>query len=86
MKSLSLIGLVVVLALWVGYSLGYRQGVKNEERAWSSTAQMEKSDKSDLKIVYRNPHIGIFVASSPRKAPVNVPDPRIYRQYEDSRP
>ena len=86
MKRLSLIGLVVVLALWVGYSLGYRQGAKNEERAWSSTAQIEKSDKPDLKIVYRNPHTGIIVASSRGKAPVNVPDPRIYRQYEHSRP
>jgi hypothetical protein len=37
MKRISAAGVFVVLALWVGYALGYYHGRRFEQRAWLST-------------------------------------------------
>lgn len=86
-------GYFVVVALWLGYALGYHQGARGERLAWESTRRVDLpahtvTTSSNAgwamrnRIFYANPHGGVFVSSSPRLAVVNRPDPRIYRQFE----
>lgn len=70
---------LVVLALWVGYAWGYRQGARNEERAWTATAPLE--DRNDEPRVYKNPHTVPIAARSDGQDTVNRPDPRIYERH-----
>jgi hypothetical protein len=84
----------LALALWLGYGLGYRQGVQYEQRAWESnpeTSPLADTRTSAGHILqhprgYANPHAGMFVRSSPGLAIVNQPDPRVYQQYVHSLP
>jgi hypothetical protein len=41
MKKLLAAGVLAVLALWIGYSHGYHQGVREERRAWEATASAD---------------------------------------------
>lgn len=69
-----------LLALWIGYSLGYNQGSRDEETAWLSTHV--RPDKADGDLVcYRNPHIA-RLHENLGIAPINRPDPRTYKKYE----
>ncbi len=71
MKTILAGAAFVVLALWIGYALGYHHGVRNEQKAWSSTYQL---DRSGQRIYNRWPGSGRVVV---RPIPaVNVPDPR----------
>jgi hypothetical protein len=71
MKTILTAAAFVVLALWIGYALGYHHGVRNEQKAWSSTYQL---DRSGQRIYNRWPGSGRVVV---RPVPaVNVPDPR----------
>lgn len=71
---------LALFAFWVGLSLGYNEGVKNEQRAWFSTAQVERTDRGDSKIVYQFPHTKVSVNWLGRAA-VNRPDSRSYEKY-----
>ena len=73
----------MALALWFGYNRGYHQGLQTERRAWESTLQRETSmvtldnrSRHVVKQFYRNPHLGILVATFPGNTSVNVPDLR----------
>jgi hypothetical protein len=60
----------VLLALWLGYALGYHQGVRNEQEAWASAYAVDSSGK----LIYNQwPHGRRVVRLS---NVVNVPDPR----------
>jgi hypothetical protein len=37
MKSIVIGGVGAVLVLWLGYSLGYHHGLREERRAWEAT-------------------------------------------------
>jgi len=82
MKTARIAGFLAVLALWLGYSRGYRQGVQTERRAWESSVQRDTSMVAlDNKyrqrpLLYKNPHVGLVFVPVQGKASVNVPDPR----------
>ncbi len=84
MKNHWMTSLLVVLALWVGYTLGYRQGARNEERAWVATAPLK--DMNDEPRLYKNPHTVLIAVSEPDQDTVNRPDPRTCEPYERSLP
>ena len=82
---------LVVLALWLGYYLGYHSGIQRERRAWLATEQTvtlpPPSVAADGRILrrptisvgrtfYSNPHSGKTFTASWGPPPVNVPDPR----------
>jgi hypothetical protein len=87
-----------VLGLWLGYYPGYHHGLREERRAWEATEQTAVTSITNRGIIrqgsrssYGNPHllpVYQVVASTGRAAErkVNVPDPRIERQYERSSP
>jgi hypothetical protein len=61
---------LVLLALWLGYALGYHQGIRNEREAWASAYTVDSSGKP----IYSTwPHSRRVVRLSNA---VNVPDPR----------
>ena len=89
MKTTGIAAVLVVLALWLGYYLGYHNGVLQERRAWLATEQTVPDPTPAVttgrpaiqtsrwtRTFYRNPYVGgtIVVRSGP--APVNRPDPR----------
>ncbi len=88
MKTTAIAGMLVVVALWFGYALGYQRGLKTERRAWESTEQVtpmaaerDRRDRLDHRIFYTNPHFGP-VRSAARGLPaVNRPDPRVYERF-----
>ena len=45
MKTILTAAAFVVLALWIGYALGYHPGIRNEQKAWSSTYQLDSSGR-----------------------------------------
>ena len=80
-----------VLALWLGYYLGYHNGVEQERRAWLATAQditpqpptvaadgriLRRPRISTARIFYSNPHSGRTYVASFGPRPVNRPDLR----------
>jgi hypothetical protein len=71
---------LALFTFWAGLSLGYHEGVNNEQRAWFSTAQVERTDQGDSKIVYTFPHTRVSVNWLGRAA-ANRPDPRSYKKY-----
>jgi len=71
MKTILTAAAFVVLALWIGYALGYHHGIRNEQKAWSSTYQL---DSSGRRIYNRWPGTGRVVVHW--SAGVNTPDPR----------
>jgi hypothetical protein len=84
MKKLWIITIPLVLGLWAGYALGYHQGTREEASAWLATGPTEGRDSTDGHLFcYRNPHMGPFYTSLHPRA-VNVPDPRVYRQYSSA--
>jgi len=80
MKKTMLMSSLALFTFWVGLSIGYHEGVKNEQRAWFSTAQVERTDHGDSKIVYQFPHTRVNLNWLGRGA-VNRPDPRTYEKY-----
>jgi len=81
---------LVMLALWLGYYLGYHTGVKRERQAWLATEQILPYPAQTVaagrpaiqtsrltRTIYRYPYSGgqTFIAS-PGPPPLNVPDPR----------
>jgi len=86
MKTTVIAGVLVAAALWSGYAFGYHRGAKNERQLWESTREVTQlpgqgGDPTRIRarMLYRNPHLGMFVVSTPGLAVVNQPDPRTYR-------
>ena len=88
MKKALTAGVIAVLVLWFGYSLGYHRGVREERQAWEATRTTEVlgTNRHNVRVSYRNPRTGFVVVSGPKTDAVNVPDPRIYRQFKRSSP
>ena len=80
MKKTMLMSGLALFTFWAGLSLGYHVGVNNEQRAWFSTAQVERTDQGDSKIVYQYPHTRLGL-NWLGPAAVNRPDPRSYEKY-----
>ena len=89
MKTIGAAAVFVVLALWLGYYLGYHNGVQQERRAWLATEQTLPDPKPTVvagrpaiqtsrstRAFYTNPYIGGTIIARSRPTPVNVPDPR----------
>jgi hypothetical protein len=89
MRTIGAAAVLAVFALWLGYYLGYHNGVEQERRAWLATEETLPDPKPTVttgrpaiqtsrwtRTFYRNPYVGgtMFVGSGP--APVNAPDPR----------
>jgi len=62
MKKMMLTTALTLFAFWAGLCFGYHEGVNNEQRAWFSTAQIEKPDRQDVEIVYKYPHSRVRVS------------------------
>ena len=66
---------LVVLALWLGYEIGYQReyqrGVRNEQRTWASVYHIDSSGKR----IY-NTWPGAGRMDLRFQPPVNAPDPR----------
>lgn len=89
---------LVALALWVGISVGYHDGMREERMLWEATAQSERKGTVTLEneparlepggFAYRNPRAFAtpITTVSAGRAMVNVPDPRTYLQYQGLRP
>ena len=91
MKKTCIAGVLVLLALWIGISIGYYDGMHAERQSWEATAQVEPTgvvalDGKPVRIIYRNPRSGPVLTASIAKPMVNVPDPRTYLQYPGLRP
>ena len=72
-----LIAVLIVLGLWICYSLGYRKGTQDEEHAWKAT--MRGRDTTDrTEFVYRDPHARVILS---RSSMLNTVDPRVIEQY-----
>jgi hypothetical protein len=97
MKKMCIAIVLVALALWVGISVGYHDGMREERMLWEATAQSEQKGIVTLeneparhetepgRFAYRNPHLGVVAQTSAWRVWVmNVPDPRTYRQFERS--
>jgi len=90
MKTTGTAAVFVVLALWLGYYLGHRNGVQQERRAWLATAQtvtlpppnvaadgrLLQRPRIVTRTFYTSPYSGRMVLAESRPTPVNVPDPR----------
>jgi hypothetical protein len=91
MKKSSIVAAVLVLlALWIGISVGYHDGVRAERLLWEATAQVEPPgvalEDNPVRTVYRNPRSGPMLTVSVGKPMINGPDPRTYLQYPGLRP
>ncbi len=86
MKKALLVYVAAAVGLFFGYSLGYRQGTREEKQAWLSTAEVGPDKADGPLFCYRNPHVGIAVWRSRGLPPVNRPDPRALQQYEHLSP
>jgi hypothetical protein len=93
MKKLIIVAGGAMLVLWFGYSLGYRQGLREERGAWEATRKVSMIPVTDngrataaTRICYADPHHPLYVISGPTgrgaRPNLNGPDPRTYRQYE----
>ena len=91
MKTIGTAAVLVLLALWLGYYLGYHHGVQQERRAWLATEQaitlpppsvaaggriLQRQRISAARTFYSNPHFGKMFIASLGPPPVNVPDLR----------
>ena len=89
MKAIGAAAVLVVFALWLGYYLGYHNGVEQERRVWLATEQILPDPKPTLaagrpaiqtsrwtRTFYTNPYIGGTIIARSRPTPLNVPDPR----------
>ena len=91
MKTIGTAAVLVLLALWLGYYLGYHHGVQQERRAWLATEQtvtlppasvaadgrvLQRPRISAGRTFYSDPHSGQSFIASFGPPPVNVPDPR----------
>ena len=93
MKKLVIVAVGAVVVLWFGYSLGYRQGLREERGAWEATREVSLMSVTNngratigTRICYADPHHPLYVISGPTgrgsRQSLNGPDPRTYRQYE----
>ncbi len=94
MAIVATVGVVAEVALWLGYSLGYHQGARDERRAWESAAQVFQADQVDqaahaaqaipkglpVRLLYSDPHPRFFLGEPAQR--VNAPDPGVYRRKE----
>ncbi len=80
MKNTMLATALALFTFWAGLSLGYHHGVNTEQQAWFSTAQVERTEQGDSKVVYQFPHARVKVNWLGRAA-VNRPDPRSYEKW-----
>ena len=89
MNTIGATAVLVVLALWLGYYLGYHNGVRQERRAWLATEVTLPDPRPTvaagrpaiqtsrwIRTFYSNPYIGGTIIARSRPTPVNVPDPR----------
>lgn len=78
-----------VLALWLGYYLGYHNGLRQERQAWLATEQIlpepapaAGAGRPAIQIsrwtrtFYTYPHTGQAFVAAFGRCPVNLPDPR----------
>ena len=87
MKKTGAAAVLVVLALWLGYYLGYHNGVRQERGAWLATEQTVPDSTPTVttgrpaiqtsrwtRTFYRNPYVGgtMFVRSGPAAAGGNA--------------
>jgi hypothetical protein len=90
MKNVGAAGALIVVALWLGYYLGYHNGVQQERRAWLATEQtftppapaaatgrprIQTSHQGAV-TYYTYPHLGQTVFAHSGPAPLNQPDLR----------
>src|SRR5690242_8599819 len=86
MKRAGAASVLILLVLWLGYCIGYRNGVQQERQAWLATEQhltlatgagvFQGWDTPDSRTYYSYPHSGRTFFASFGSPPVNVPDPR----------
>jgi hypothetical protein len=96
MKSIMPAAVAAVVALWLGYFLGYHRGLGEERRAWEATKQVSLGSvtnsgivRQGIRVSYSNPHfLQLYHIAEPTgraaESRLNVPDPRTERQYEHS--
>ena len=79
MKQALTAATLVLVALGIGWSLGYHQGLRQERRAWEACQQHVARDRDDRNspawALYRSPHDGAQEGYDPIPR-LNVPDPR----------
>jgi hypothetical protein len=89
MKKTGAAAVLVVLALWLGYYLGYHDGVQQERRAWLATEQVLPGPALTVvagrpaiqtsrltRTFYTYPYSGGTVFANSGPAPLNQPDLR----------
>jgi hypothetical protein len=97
MKRTIAAAVLLVLALWVGYSLGHQNGVQEERRAWLATGRVvsatpalpsvgvnvrvRQASHSSVHISYTDPHSSKLVFSGLGAPWVNVIDPRTLQEH-----
>ena len=99
MKRIVIGGVGAVLMLWLGYSLGYHNGLREERRAWEATEQTSlvavtnkgRPTIQSSRHSYSNPHLlPLYHIAEPTgraaEMRINQPDPRTAQQYEHSSP
>jgi len=88
MKRLFIVGLFFALLFWAVYLLGYYQGLRKEQRAWTATSRWTQSREPDgrsrIQIVYQNPHVGLIRAATSGKPSVNTVDAAVLKRYRPS--
>jgi hypothetical protein len=84
MKKVLIACFLAAIVLWFGYSFGYHRGIREERRAWEATATFDSDPAGRDRVCYRNPRAGVRLFSGPWMNAVNVPDPRVYKEYEHS--
>ena len=89
MNTIGATAVLVVLALWLGYYLGYHNGVRQERRAWLATEVTLPDPRPTVaagrpaiqtsrltRTFYTYPYSGGIIIPRSGPAPVNQPDLR----------
>jgi hypothetical protein len=96
MKKFLTPSILTVLALWIGYGLGYHQGSQGEPRAWEARSAISQNpaallyveELERIPVIHGPEHIPavrssrIINVTSSGSASVNVPDPRNFQPRE----
>jgi hypothetical protein len=96
MKKVLTPAVLTVLALWIGFGLGYHRGFQEERRVWEASSAISQSpvalryaqEPERIPVVLGPEHIPpirssrIINVTSSGSAWVNVPDPRNFQPRE----